>query len=301
MRHTVALLFWFVFVLWADITPCPFEADGKMRTGRFKALGALCLTDRHIGGLPFEGISDLAYDALSRHLYMISDTAVLFDFNVSSRPLALRPLAGYRLRDKNGFPIRSKSDGDTEGMTLTPKGLAVSFERKPKVVLYTPNGKRLKKLKLPKPLRRAKHYRDANKMLEAVAYHPRYGLLLAPELPLKGHKHPRLYAKKKQWKLPGKLPITALSVTPEGDILILRRRYEGFFKGYTVALDLLHPKNGNVERIARLQSKEGWPLENFEGLTRVGKETYLMVSDNNGNPFTPTVLVYFRLLPPRSR
>jgi len=49
------------------------------------------------------------------------------------------------------------------------------------------------------------------------------------------------------------------------------------------------------ETLAKLDSADGWRLDNSEGLTRVDKNRYLMVSDDNENIFQKTLLVLFEI------
>ena len=47
--------------------------------------------------------------------------------------------------------------------------------------------------------------------------------------------------------------------------------------------------------LAKFNSSEGWLLDNFEGLARVGKNRYVMISDDNDNFFQQTLLMYFEV------
>ena len=49
--------------------------------------------------------------------------------------------------------------------------------------------------------------------------------------------------------------------------------------------------------LARFDSSDGWLLDNFEGLTHLKDNQYLMVSDNNQNPFQRTIMVLFEINP----
>jgi hypothetical protein len=45
-----------------------------------------------------------------------------------------------------------------------------------------------------------------------------------------------------------------------------------------------------------MDSQKGWHIDNFEGLTKVGKNLYLMVSDDNESIFQKTLFVLFELI-----
>ena len=50
-----------------------------------------------------------------------------------------------------------------------------------------------------------------------------------------------------------------------------------------------------MEPLLRMRSEAGWNLDNFEGLTRLDGDRYLMVSDDNGMPWQHTVFVLFEI------
>ena len=50
------------------------------------------------------------------------------------------------------------------------------------------------------------------------------------------------------------------------------------------------------ELLAKLDSIKGWHIDNFEGLCKVGKNRYLMISDDNGSLFQKTLLVLFEIM-----
>ncbi len=48
--------------------------------------------------------------------------------------------------------------------------------------------------------------------------------------------------------------------------------------------------------LAKLETEKGWNIDNFEGLAKVDKNRYLMISDDNGSPLQKTLLVLFEVL-----
>ena len=256
----------------------------------------------------FHGISDIAYDGKKGILYAVGDDGTLHHVALrvrNDRIETFRPFAAYPLRDKKGKPLEGKEAHDAEGLTLTPKGLLVTFERRPRAFYVTPDGHLVDEAKLPKPLRKKKDYRHPNKMLEAVAYHPRYGPIYAPEIPLAGRsrKHHTLYAEHHRFKLRNHAPISALAVTDEGWLLVLERGYDDHEDRWEVWLTLLDPqscspkgKGCRTRRVAHLKGgskKRRW-VTNFEGLAALGDGRYLMISDDDGEKGT-TVVVLFSL------
>ncbi len=50
------------------------------------------------------------------------------------------------------------------------------------------------------------------------------------------------------------------------------------------------------EVLAQFNSGNGWRIDNFEGLTKVGKNRYAIISDDNDNFYQRTILLYFEVL-----
>ena len=295
-----------VFIpLFAEIIPHPLHTGAHETVSRLRILDSVELRFDPKKGTPFRGISDLAWDGAKKRLYAVSDEGRLFTFRISlsgNRIKDLRLLDAVVLRDRKGEALKGKKRSDAEGLALSPEGLLVSFERKPRIVRYDPEGNYLGTVKLPKPLRKKSRYAGKNSMLESVAWHPRYGVVTAPERPLKKSDETRhtVYAGKHRWTLPAFGALTAIEVTADGGLLLLERGFDRFSRRRALRLTLLHPDRCRGDRcetetVALLKSGNGWRLDNFEGLTRIGKNRYLMVSDDNGNPLQKTLLVYFEI------
>jgi len=139
--------------------------------------------------------------------------------------------------------------------------------------------------------------------------HSQYGIITAPELPLKkkSQKKQTLYSiNGKEWhfKPTGtkNSSITALETLPNGNILILERAYNGILSPIIISLRELKIDQCNkkelckTELLAAFDSSEGWLVDNFEGLTHIRDNLYLMVSDNNKNPLQKTIFVLFEIL-----
>ena len=267
----------------------------------------------HIDGLKFSEISDLAYDASTYRLYMISDEGVLFVFNArfGTKIEVLEPLKAVPLLKKGGKSFK-KWRRDSEGMTLDGrKRLLISFEGKPKIGWFHKNsnmmGQRIKKYTLPKVLRSPKHYRSKNKSLEALAWHPRYGVLTVAEWPLKrdDKKRQTVYALSgKQWHFKAepeaRSAVSAIEVMDDGNLLVIERSFTGLLDPFVVTLKkvyLKHCKNGYCRSkvLLKMDSHKGWDVDNFEGLAKVGKHRYVMISDDNDNFFQKTLLIYFEV------
>ena len=73
----------------------------------------------HIDDVKFSELSDLAYEASTKELFMISDEGKLFSFDAvfSNSIEKLEPLYAVKLRKKKGKKFK-KWRKDSEGMTL---------------------------------------------------------------------------------------------------------------------------------------------------------------------------------------
>lgn len=259
-------------------------------------------------GIDFFGISDLAYDTKNSKLYMIGDRSTFYTFSAKfdKKIKDLKYLSSHKIKNS-----KEKSDYDSEGLTFNNKNeLIISFEGQAKIANISKRGKVMKSHTLPKKLRPKANYKSKNKMLESIAYHSKYGILTASEYPLKKSKKnfQTIYSLKGQeWyfkmeKHPNSA-ITALEVMDDNNILVLERAYNGYSKPMFISLKKVYLNKCNVKReckselLASFSSDEGYGYNNFEGLAKVGKNRYLMISDNNGHDILPTTLTYFRVKP----
>jgi len=258
--------------------------------------------------IPFEGISDLAFDKKNSILYMIGDRGYLYTFYAKFSPTKIEKLTylnAFHIKTPRGKVIKP----DIEGLTIDNKNrLIVSFERVPRVKIINSHGKILKDLKLPKFLRNKRAYRGKNKMIEAICYHPKYGVLISAEYPIRRYKKnfQTIYSLSgKRWHFftqkYSHSAVTAMETTDDGNILVIERAYNGLSKPFYITLKKVYLNRCNSKSIcktkvlATFNSRDGWGYNNFEGLARVGKNRYLMVSDNNGHYFLSTVLRYFKI------
>lgn len=296
----------FANVLSVDITP---NANGKQERG-IRILDQKSLTYKEIDGLGFSELSDLAYDQSANRLYMVSDEGKLFVFDAffSKKIEKLKPVSATILRKKNGKKFK-KWRRDSEGLSFGSKGgLLISFEGEPKLGLFGYDGKQIKKYPLPKPIKNEKNYRSKNKSLEAMARHPRYGALMVAEWPLKKDhkKHQTIYSLSgKKWHFRAepepRSSTTAIEVMDDGNLLVLERSFTDYLDPFVITLKKVYLEGCRQnslcrsEMLVKMNSHKGWDVDNFEGLARVGKNRYLMISDDNNNFFQRTLLIYFEV------
>ena len=259
-------------------------------------------------GIDFSELSGLTYDSTHKKLYMVSDKGILYTFNArfGENNFTLQPIEAHYLKRKSGKRLKKKKR-DSEDITLDPKGdIYIAFEGKPKIAQFRKDGTKVKKVDLPNILKNAE-LRSSNKSLESLTFHPKYGFITALEYPRKGDKksHQSIYSTSgKIWKIEldpiKKNAITAIEVMDDGNLLVLERAFLGYFEGYIITLQKVYINSCKkspckTKTILQMRSSDGWKLENFEGLARVGKNRYLLVSDDNDNPFQRTLLIYLQL------
>ncbi len=291
------IVMWLLLAVTAAAQIQPWKMyDGNADRGAVQILDAKVLRFAPRHGIAFTEVSALAYDRHSEKLYGVSDRGLLYTMRVrieSDRIAAVELLDAVALRDKAGRPLHGKH-ADAEGLALLPGGgLAVSFERRPRIVRYDERGRYVEPVKLPKILRKKKRYRGKNKMLEAVAFVPCCGMVSAPEVPLYGSDETRhtIYGSARRWKVVRHGSLTAMTPMPGGKLLILERDFHALTRRRISVLSRLNLNTGTSEVLLRMDSTQGWHLDNFEGITRIGRNRYVMVSDDNASPLQRTLLV----------
>jgi len=259
------------------------------------------------GDIPFEGLSDLSYDEKNHKLYMIADRGYIYEFLAifDKKIKKLKYLRAFHLKAPNGKILHS----DIEGLTHNPKGeLIASFERYPRVKSITKQGKLKYNYKIPKKLRKRSIYKNGNSMFEGVAYHPKYGILVAVEYPINRQKNTKqtIYSLSgKEWHFKAESypnsGVTALEVMDDNNILVIERAYNGLINPFYITLKKVYIDRCDKHRqcksevLATFSSSDGWGYNNFEGLAKVGRNRFVMISDNNGHTFLPTTITYFKV------
>ena len=288
----------------------PVTVDG-IRVLSVVKLGRLRFND-----IEMVELSALAWSEDEQLLYAVSDHGAVFHLAPvfsSGRLQSVRVIHAYLLRDKDGkvlgWPWR-----DSEGLVVLNANngrrgddeLVISYELRPRIMRHSVQGKWLADIELPVPLRDRSRYQSWNKALEAVAVHPEFGVLSAPERPLsdapKGST--MLYSDQGiQWAIPQQedgLSVVAMEVMPAGDILLLQRRHRMIGEVWKVVLQRLGlKKSGRLDSrvLATLSSNgEQIPVDNYEGLARHEGNRYFMVSDDNESLLQDMLLMYFEVL-----
>ena len=256
-------------------------------------------------GIKFESASDIAYDGENHKLYLVGDRSVLFtlDATFDKKIEELNYLSADKI-------LYNGDTYDCEGLTFDSKNnkIWVSYEWVAGVFELSTKGKVKENYTLPKKLAKRENYRNRNRMLESIAYHEKYGLLVASEYPIKRDKIEKqtIYSLSgEEWHFKAdnypNCGVTSIEVMDDGNLLVLERSYYGLMKPMRTILKKVYLDSCDKERyckseyIASFNSFKGDGFNNFEGLTRVSKNRYLMISDNNGYKLLPTKLIYFEI------
>jgi hypothetical protein len=307
----------------------PFQLSENYQTGEIymgiRLRGTVELPPNEINGLKMGQLSGLAWDEDEKRLYALSDRGIIFHLHpiIKNHTLInVRVLSAYLLKNTQGKTLRKR---DAEGLMILSgrngiKGdsqLLIMLEIGPRLALFTPYGKLLDNYTLPKTLQILKNYAGSNKILESVTVHPTFGIITAPEWPLKKWNKPyslkgehkiTLYTlNERQWILPAfpakNSGVVALETLEDGSILILERAFYSIYNPLIISLRRvwlsscqsntgLHSES---EQIVVFDNTQGWHIDNFEGLTHHQAGYFFMVSDNNHSRWQRTLLSYFEI------
>ncbi len=301
--HKIIFLLLFSWqLLFAGMTAFEIKPSSMRENSyeKIKILDSKRLEFDDIFGVKISELSGLAYK--NAYLYAVSDRGYLIVFHLlikQDKTIKLTFIHKYKLRKKHS----KIHHHDSEGLALKGNDLLISFEGKERVNLFSTKGIKIKKMHINKALQNSELYKSANKGLEGVAYNQKYGIITAPEEPLINvdAKYHRLYSNTNIYKFQAKGNITGLEFIDENNILVLLRRFHFFPPSRYTALVKVNLSSCNKnylcksEKLAAFDSNKGWNIDNFEGVTKVGKNRFIMVSDDNNNIFQKTLLVLFEI------
>ncbi|MGQ7244403.1 esterase-like activity of phytase family protein [Salinicola sp. V024] len=295
--------------------------------------GTLALPGEWQDGTPVGGLSDLGWDDDEAMLFLISDRGWLhrarLTFSGSGELRDYEPLDTYPLRGEDGA-ILASAGSDAEALTLENADdgirgntqLVIGFEgpaagkaeshaagemeshaaagaeSDARWQRFLPSGLASEPPHFPAGLSGV----EPNGGLEAIVALSGHGLIGGIETPPDGwpEKLTRLFTLDDQheWRYPladnANSALTAME-NLDGDLLTLERAYTPP-ASLVIRLRRAHLEadgSVRVSELARLSNNDGWSLDNFEGLTRIGGHRYLMVSDDNFSLMQRTLLTCF--------
>ncbi len=285
----------------------------KYEKNNFKILGVIQINQSAYKEHRLIEFSGIAWDQDQQNLVILSDRGFIIHtkpvFN-KNQLIDLKLLSYYPLLDTNGKELKHKAS-DSEGLALINSNnnryndtkLLVSFERKPRVVRYSIEGKLISTETINNDLNDIKNYQSANKALEAITLHNDFNIITGPERPL--DKNNNLLSlhnlNDKQWLFKpdnenyGSL--VGLTTLPNNKIIALERIFPGIFAGMSNVIHLLTLDENILkqETIVKLQAEYGYFNENFEGISWHKNNRFFMISDNNDSLFQRTLLIYFEI------
>ncbi len=310
-------------VLFVLLSACSMPAITDSSNADARNSDALTVLDHHviprdadINGLKITELSGLAWDEDEQLLYAISDKGRVYHFRLvleNDLIKSVTPVFGAKLRNAKGKKLK-KNRRDAEGLMVWnasngKKGdtqLIISFEGKPRIVRFTPQGQAIANIAVPEALRDPKRLRKPNSGLESVTYHPRYGFMTAPEESIKGQPKNlhTVYAAKQQWSFMAypapNSSITALEMMPGSNyLLVMERAWSGFSNPMVISLRRVNLDNCSTNGTCQAENlrvfSSSLSIDNFEGMTSLGNKRYLIVSDDGKNELLRTLLTLFKV------
>lgn len=277
--------------LLAGLAVSPVHAQPPLNV---EVLGHRVLPQTELDGLKFAELSALAFDAESSALYGVSDKAILFRIGFAHDKgtiTELTPQAGWRLLDEDGTAMKSAGFNPEGAHLRTDGGLLIVSENGPRAGLFDLQGKWLEAVELPQALRDPSLQRSEKDGLESLAEHPVHGLLSATEEPqaAEDREHHTIHAADgRSFSYDtadiGKTNIKSLSVDDAGRLLVLERHRVAGSEQLQPYLRLLDPaactEGGDCATTKAGFSLPGFEDADFEGMTALGDDLYLIVSDD---------------------
>ena len=273
---------------------CPQLATADAPAFTVKVLDTLILGETKTAGLKINELSGLAYDAQSGRVYAVSDQGRLFIFAldlIDDRIAGLKPVSGFDLVDSDGRNMADQGF-NAEGLALTGDGtLTILSEKGPRIAKFSAEGKWLKDVPAPSELRDPTKQRGKNNGLEALALHPDFGVLTAPEQPLASEPrttHTIYSTSGRSFVYDtaeiGETNVKGLETLPDGSLMVLERAGSSKDGNLLPWLRLIDPAACTADQICATQAAKveipGIADANFEGLAQLSPQMFLIVSDD---------------------
>lgn len=288
-RHYVPLL------LSLGLAPSPMLAGELPPELGVEILDHRVLPQSEVDGLKFSEISALAYDPASGALYGLSDKSILFRIAFAhdgEKITEIAPQQGWPLLDEAGVRMKSKVF-NPEGADLRPggAGLVVVSENGPRAALFDLQGRWQSAVELPQPLQDATLQRSDRDGLELLAEHPVFGLLSATEEPPADapRSHHVIHASDGSsfaydTSDIGNTNIKSITLDDQDRLLVLERHRDQNSDRLQPYLRLIDPAACHASQecpgVKAGFSLDGFENADFEGMTGLGDDLYLIVSDD---------------------
>lgn len=281
--------------LLASLAAAPVPAAGDSPQLRVEILDHRVLPQTELDGLKFSEISALAYDPASGALYGASDKSILFRIGFAhenGKITGITPLEGWPLLDETGARMKSKVF-NPEGAHLRPdgSGLLIVSENGPRAALFDLQGKWQAGVELPEALRDASLQRSDKDGLESLAEHPVHGILSATEEPPADEERTHHVIRAGDGSSfaydtgdIGNTNIKSITLDDRDRLLVLERHRDQNSGTLQPWLRLIDPaacvQGADCPGVKAGFSLEGFENADFEGMTGLGGDLYLIVSDD---------------------
>ena len=254
-------------------------------------------------GIRIAELSGLAWDADEQLLYAVSDQGQVVHFRLrldGDRIVGCEAVFAATLTDPQPGAVQPRKGFNAEGLAVANAAngkrgdseLIVSLEGggRPAILRFNPAGRLVGRLAVPAPADDPANYRKKGQGLEAVAIHPVYGVMTAPESPLRAQPQDRhtIYAEGKHWSFTRFAPdsrLKGLELLPNGSLVVLERTRNGAKDSLIASLrrvDLGSCPDGGPCATETLAVLPAGP-DNFEGLALLDAKHMLLVSDDGGS------------------
>lgn len=239
--------------------------------------------------------------------------------DADGRPMGLADTRLAPMLDAAGRTYGRKSDADAEGLALAGGRAIVSFEGRHRIESFAldegdalPDGERPR----PVPMPLTRHELRSNGGIETIAVAPaasplRGATVVVAERSIdeNGNLYGAILERgaKGVFAVRRQLPwaVTDGAFLPDGDLVLLERRYEGFgrigMRLRRIAGNDIRP-GATVDGPVMLEADLGNEIDNMEGLdiwrNAAGETVLSLVSDDNGSLFQRNLYLEFRLVSP---
>ncbi len=286
----------------------------------------------HFGALEFRGglelvsrvgefgsWSGLDFAADGQTIYAVADTGLWFSAKLVEENGTLTGLTDAQIAPllaDNGKEFPTKTAGDAEGLRIvhekTGDKALVSFEQTTRIRSYT--GPTFAEA-TPKPVKLPKYVTGIrrNQGLESIAIAPTGGALggatvTIAERSLDDNGNHRAFilsgpkAGPFSIRRSDELDITDAAFLPNGDLLILERRFS-FSGGFALHIRRVDGSTivpgATVDGTVLLAAGSGYQIDNLEGMalrtSATGETLITLISDDNGSMLQRTILLQFAL------
>lgn len=277
--------------------------------GKLEFLGGLVLDSDHE---EFGGFSAIRFTG-ENQLVIVSDKARVLTAKLKhkdNKPLGLENAKITRIKASTGRTITAAEDKDSESLEVSGNSFFVGYERNDRIMRFSMRNQTLIADNNYKVDLNPQEFPN-NKGLEAIAIHPKSGMLYAfAEQALNDNGNHRGYiisggkiVRKISVKYRDSFSLTDAAFMPNGDLILLERYYNPFtgvfmrirhIKAATLELD--NPLDGKI----LIDVNYNYEIDNLEGMaiTKMadGSTKITLVSDDNFSRNQRTILLEFKLV-----